>query len=306
MHSIKEITTDILIIGAGAAGLSVYYGAKKAGSRALICDEREYAGGILPQCIHEGFGLGYFGENLTGPGYLNEYMRKLPQKGLENDLLLKTTALSVTKDRTALLSNETGLIRVHFRKLAVCTGCREKTFYSLICTGERPQGIYTAGEAQELINIRKKDIGQVIVILGSGDIGQIMARRFTLLGKRVAAVIEQKDRLGGLLRNRRDCIDAFNIPVMLNSTVTEIHGYPDLRGVTVKNSVTGTEDHIPCDTLVTGMGLIPDKDIAADLLDNGRYPDWVFFSGNASHVHEIVDAVTKEGEALGASLANEY
>ncbi len=302
MEEIREMTTDILIVGAGAAGLSVYFGVQKAGGTALIADERDVPGGILLQCIHKGFGLGVFGEDLTGPEYLSHYLRKMSENG-DSSLLLSTTVLSLSRDKTALLSGPKGLIKVRFRELVLATGCREKPLYALPVEGPRPSGIYTAGEAQELVNLLKREIGNRIVILGSGDIGQIMARRLSLLGKKVLAVIEKNDHPGGLLRNRKQCLEAFHIPVILSATVTKIHGMPALSGVTVFHSDTGKEELIACDTLVTSLGLIPDRTIVDGLLTDGEYPSWVHFAGNADHVHEIVDSVTKEGEALGEKLA---
>ena len=302
MEEIREMTTDILIVGAGAAGLAVFFGVQKAGSTALLCDERDVPGGILPQCIHKGFGLGVFGEDLTGPEYLSHYLRKMSENG-DSSLLLSTTVLSLSRDKTALLSGPKGLIQVRFRELVLATGCREKPLYALPVEGPRPSGIYTAGEAQELVNLLKREIGNRIVILGSGDIGQIMARRLSLLGKKVLAVIEKNDHPGGLLRNQKQCLEAFHIPVILSATVTRVHGMPALSGVTVFHSDTGKEEFIACDTLITSLGLIPDRTIADGLLTDGEYPSWVHFAGNADHVHEIVDSVTREGEALGEKLA---
>ena len=340
MEEIREMTTDILIVGAGAAGLAVFFGVQKAGGTALLCDERDVPGGILPQCIHKGFGLGVFGEDLSGPEYLERYLKRMKEAGvnaglpaegkssekvssrekfhgerssmtestsedgqLTRSMMFSTTVLSLSRDKTALLSGPKGLIQVRFRELVVATGCREKPLYALPVEGPRPSGIYTAGEAQELVNLMKREIGNRIVILGSGDIGQIMARRFTLLGKKVLAVIEKNDHPGGLLRNQKQCLEAFHIPVILSATVTRIHGMPSLSGVTVSHSDTGKEELIACDTLVTSLGLIPDRTIADGLLADGQVPSWVHFAGNADHVHEIVDSVTREGEALGEKLA---
>lgn len=310
MDNIPFVTTDTLIIGAGAAGLAVYYGVRSHGGEALLLDERDRPGGILRQCIHNGFGLGVFGEDLTGPEYLARYLeriRSLPggKERFTSDLLLSTTVISVSPDRTALCTNLTGLFIVRFRQLAVASGCREKPLYSLPVEGPRPEGIYTAGEAQELLNLQNREIGNEIVILGSGDIGQIMARRFSLHGKTVKAVIEKEGKLGGLLRNQKQCLEAFHIPVILRATVTGIHGFPYLSGVTIRHLDTGIEEFLSCDTLVTSLGLIPDRTIAENLRENGSYPSYVHFIGNADHVHEIVDSVTREGEKMGEIIVSQ-
>ena len=300
MSEIKQLTTDILVIGGGAAGIAVAANSARAGRSVVLVDRRAYLGGILPQCIHHGFGLGVYGEDLTGPEYLERQLEGFRSSGAT--YIASATVLEVSQDRYATISSSDGLCQIHFEHCVLATGCRERTLYSLGVAGTRPQGIYTAGEAQELINLAHQDIGNRIFILGSGDIGQIMARRFSLLGKTVVGIAEIRSELGGIKRNREECIEAFNIPVLLNSTITEVRGYPTLTGATVRHIDSGANEFIECDTLITALGLIPDRSLAEPLAKDGKYPSWLHFCGNANYVHEIVDTVTSEGMRLGATL----
>ena len=294
---------DILIVGAGAAGMAAALGAAEAGaSRILLLDRAERPGGILPQCIHSGFGLHRFHEDLRGPEYAARYAAMLAAEPAI-ELRLGTTVLSLSGDRTALLSSRAGLERVAFARCLLCCGAREKPIGALNIAGTRPAGIFTAGQAQALVNLGGYDVGRRIVILGSGDIGMIMARRFALLGREVAALVEQSAALGGLARNRRQCVEAFHIPVRLRSTVTEIHGMPRIAGVTLRDLDSGAEELLPCDTLVTAVGLIPERELEKPLLRGGQPPDWLAFAGNCAHIHEIVDSVSEEAQALGAAAA---
>jgi len=301
----RRIETEIFVIGAGAAGLAAAAAAAEAGSRTLIAEKNAYAGGVLPRCIHHGFGTGYFGRDLTGPEYLADYMQEI--RHLDIPILTGTTVREIRPDRSALLQSPGGMTEVHFRECVVATGCREKPLAALPVEGTRPEGIYTAGEMQELVNLKGADPGERILILGSGDIGQIMARRFCLLGKQVVGMVEIRDRLGGLERNRRECIEAFHIPVFLNATVKKVVGYPRLTATVVGFSDGRPDREIPCDTLITAMGLIPDRSLTKNLENygniSGKTPNWLHFCGNADTVHEIVDRVTLEGERLGRQLA---
>ena len=299
-ENIKRIRTEILIIGAGAAGMAAAYSAASKGADVLVCDERSCPGGILAQCIHSGFGSGRYGRDMTGPEYSELESRVFLNSGA--GYLPRTRVISIHSDRTAIASGPSGLMEISFDECILASGCREKPLGSLPVGGTRPDGIYTAGEAQEMVNIGHMDIGSVIFILGSGDIGLIMARRFALLGKTVAGIAEIRDTLGGMARNRKECVEAFNIPVYLQSTVTEVHGYPHLESVTLHHFDTDTDEIIECDTLITSLGLIPDRILAEELLTEGQYPEWLHFCGNADKVHEIADSVSAEDEKLGSQI----
>ena len=287
---------DYLIIGGGAAGMAAALAAAEKGACVLLAERDERLGGVLNQCIHNGFGLGYFGEDLTGPAYAARFVERVERAKVR--VLTGTMVLRLRPDKTALLSGREGLRTVAFDKCVLAAGCREKTIGSLPVHGTRPAGVFTAGTAQRLVNLGHYDIGRRIVILGSGDIGQIMARRFTLLGKQVAAMVEIRDALGGLVRNRRNCIEAYHIPVILNATVDEILGRGRISGVMVRHLDTGERERIDCDTLVTALGLIPERELLADLETDGRPPDWLKSCGNCDYIHEIVDTVTTQAEQL--------
>lgn len=293
---------DLLVIGGGAAGMAAAITASENGfEKILIAEREEYLGGILPQCIHNGFGLGYFKEDLTGPQYAERFIKKIQDSSVE--IWTLAAVLSVTSDKTAIISStEKGLCRISFNELVLATGCRETPIGALPVYGTRPAGIFTAGQAQRMVNLQHLIPGQNIVILGSGDIGLIMARRFTLIGCKVHAVIEKRDTCGGMLRNYRDCIQAFNIPLLTNSTVTEVHGEGRICGVTVVNIETGENNYIPCDTLITAVGLIPERELLRPF--GSELPAWIHLCGNCDYVHEIVDTVTTQAEKLGAKIAN--
>ena len=284
---------DVLIVGGGAAGMAAAWAACRAGlGRVVLADREERLGGVLPQCIHHGFGLGYFQEDLTGPEYAQRWIARLSETAAE--VLLETTVLSVSPDRTAVLSGpKTGLRRLAFDRLILATGCRETPIGALPVAGTRPAGIFTAGQAQRMVNLEGYDLGREIVILGSGDIGLIMARRFTLRGCRVLAVVEREAACGGMARNYRDCILAYHIPLVTRATVTEVHGEGRITGVTVTHLDTGAEELLPCDTLITAVGLVPERELLRPL---GReLPPWVSLCGNCDYVHQIVDSVTTQG-----------
>ena len=274
--------------------------AANCGADVLLCDERPYLGGILPQCIHSGFGAGRYGREMTGPEYCALEEKAFRASGAE--FLPDTSVLSIDPDRSAVVSGPKGIMRIGFEECVLATGCRERPLWSLPVEGTRPSGIYTAGEAQEMINLGHMDIGDRVFILGSGDIGVIMARRFTLLGKTVLGIAEIKDHLGGLRRNQIDCIEAYDIPVHLASTVTAVHGYPHLEAVTLLDTDSGSTRIIECDTLITSLGLIPDQSLAEPLMSEGGLPGWLHLCGNADMVHEIADSVSAEAERLGNEL----
>ena len=293
---------DLLIVGAGAAGMAAALGAARAGAaEVLLVDRNDRPGGILPQCVHSGFGLRYFHEDLRGPEYAARFARALAETNVT--LRLDTTVLELRGDRTALLSSRGALARVGFRRCILCCGAREKPIGALGVAGTRPAGVFTAGQAQKLVNLGGYSVGRRVVILGSGDIGMIMARRFTLSGCEVVMMVERDAAPGGLARNRKACVEAFRIPLRLRATVTEIHGFPRITGVTVRDLDTGAETLVSCDTLVTAVGLIPERELALPLLRGGTPPDWLAFAGNCDSIHEIVDSVTAEALALGAAAA---
>ena len=286
---------DLLVIGCGAAGMAAALAAREAGAERVLIAERESSpGGILRQCIHHGFGLGYFHEDLTGPQYAQRFIDRLEGSGIE--LRCDTTVLELRKNRTALLSSADGLEEVAFRRCVLATGCRERAIGSLPVSGTRPSGIFTAGSAQKMINLMGLDIGRRIVILGSGDIGMIMARRFSLLGKEVLAMVEQSSAPGGLARNVKNCIEAYSIPVLTRSTVVRVHGRGRISAVTVRNLDSGEQQLIECDTLIVSVGLIPERELVSRF---DTLPHWLRLCGNCDYVHEIVDTVSMQAQAVG-------
>lgn len=301
MADITERTADILIVGSGAAGMAAAAAAASCGASVIVADDRAVPGGILNQCVHRGFGLGRYGRDMSGPEYSDEESKILRET--DAVCLQKCRVLSLSEDRTALISSPAGLERIGFSECVLATGCTERPLWSLPVAGTRPEGIYTAGEAQEMTELVGYDLGDRIFILGSGDIGQIMARRFVQLGKTVVCMAEKNDRLGGLKRNQEECIKAYDIPVVLKSTVTEIHGSPRITGVTLHHLDTGEDEYIECDTLITALGLDPDRSLADSLRDEHGYPEWLHFCGNADYVHEIADSASAQGERLGRELA---
>jgi len=284
----------LLIVGAGAAGLSAAISAWNAGCRdVLIADRASAPGGVLPQCIHRGFGLAAFGEELSGPEYTERLLAELAGTGVR--LSLDTEVLSVSDDRTVVLSRRGGVSRVRFERLILASGCREKSIGALSVAGTRPAGIFTAGQAQEMINLRHQDPGSEILILGSGDLGMILARRFALEGKHVIAVLEQAAHYGGMARNYHRCIEAYHIPLRCCMTVREIHGEGRISGVTAEHLDSGEREYIPCDTLVTALGLIPEKTLAQGL----EASSWLSLAGNCCRVHDIVDSAASQAQRVG-------
>lgn len=301
MHKVR-----LLIIGAGAAGMAAALAAEKEfkdTKEQILLVERDAApGGVLKQCIHQGFGLSYFHQDMTGVEYMQAFREKLSHSSIR--ILCDTSVQKITAQKTATLCGpQTGCIDVAFDQLILATGCYERPFASLGISGTRPSGIFTAGEAQRLINICHKNIGERIVILGSGDMGQILARRVSIQGKQVIAMIEQQSTCGGNRKNRHDCLEAYHIPVLLSSTITRIHGTGHITGVTVQNSSTKEETYISCDTLISAIGLIPERSLIRHLEQDGQYPDWITLCGNCEHVHTIVDHATMQGENAGKEIA---
>ena len=297
----NTLYTDILIIGAGAAGMAAVLAAEKKGyQKILLAERKETPGGILLQCTHQGFGLGYFREDLTGIEYADRFRRMLEKSCAK--ILNRTMVLQLYQDRTALLAGKDGLTRVCFEKCIMATGCRERTIQSLPVGGTRPSGIMTCGTAQKLMNIDKLEIGDEIVILGTGDVGQIVARDLIKKGRKVLAMIEQNDVPGGLKRNQEQCLKAFSIPVMLKTQITGICGSGRIEGVIVRHLDTEAEEFLPCRTLLTAIGMIPEREAAGKLLEGASLPDWFYLVGNCDYVHDIVDSVTADAFKLESVL----
>ncbi len=316
---------QLIIIGGGPAGMSAAVAAYEAGIRDLLIIERDaHLGGILQQCIHNGFGLHQFGEELTGPEYAYRYVEKVREYQIP--YLLETMVLSISENRTVTAINrERGIFTLDAGAVILAMGCRERPRGALNIAGTRPAGIYSAGTAQKLVNQKGCLPGKDVVILGSGDIGLIMARRMTLEGARVHAVCELMPYSGGLARNIEQCLHDFDIPLKLSHTVVNIHGKERITGVTVaevdqnRKPIPGTEEEIPCDTLLLSVGLIPENELSRDagisldpitggaLVDQDRETDipGVFACGNVLHVHDLVDFVSEEA-ALAGRAAAEY
>jgi len=315
---------ELVIIGGGPAGMSAAVAAKENGINDLLIIERDdRLGGILNQCIHNGFGLHKFKEELSGPEYADRYAKKVQE--LQIPYMLKTTVLSISDEKIITATNETdGIIEIQAKAIILAMGCRERPRGALNIAGARPAGIYSAGTAQRFVNIKGYMPGKEVVILGSGDIGLIMARRMTLEGAKVKAVCELMPYSGGLTRNIVQCLNDFDIPLYLSHTVTEIHGKDRVTGVTVmkvdekRTPVSGSEMYIPCDTLLLSVGLIPENEltkqagIEMDRVTSGAIVDQnretsvpgIFACGNVLHVHDLVDFVSDESEIAGISAAN--
>ncbi len=285
---------DILVVGAGAAGMAASVAAYDAGCRnILLVDRAPTLGGVLLQCLHHGFGLTTFGNELTGPEYALRMSEQLQKTNAKKRM--ETHVISITSDKTALLSNRNGLYSIAFDQLILASGCREKPIGALPISGTRPSGIFTAGQAQEMIHLRHQDLGNHVLILGSGDLGMIMAQRFALEGKHVIAVVEQKPHYSGLARNYHRCIEPYKIPLLCSATITEIRGDDRITGVTLQSLNTGKCQYLPCDTLITAVGLVPDQELVQDLEDL----NWVHLSGNCNRVHSIVDSAVSEASMVG-------
>ena len=301
---------DFIIIGGGAAGMTAACRIRKGSPQAkvLLIDRGETLGGILCQCVHHGFGLSYFGEDLTG----TEYARRLEQqvKNASVQVLLCTEVLEVSPDKTLTFSNAQGIQTCSFRHLILASGCTERALGSLGVSGTRPAGIFTAGEAQKLINVHHQDIGDRAVIIGSGDIGMILARRLSLCGKEVICMTEIADKSPALSRNRINCLEAFHIPLLLRTRLTEVHGYPHIEAVTLLDIPTNTLRRVECSLLIVAAGLLPDRTLIQNFFpplweaapDLNALPKWLHLCGNCHHVHPIVDGVSFQAEKLADRL----
>ena len=316
--------TELVIIGGGPAGMSAAIAAYEQGIRDILILERDDSlGGILRQCIHNGFGLHKFGEELTGPEYAWKYEKRIHE--LSIPYKLNTMVLDISPDKVITATNtEDGIFQIQAKAVILAMGCRERAKGALNIAGTRPAGIFSAGTAQKFVNMKGYMPGREVVILGSGDIGLIMARRMTLEGAKVKAVCELMPYSGGLARNIQQCLHDFDIPLKLSHTVVEVHGKERVTGVTIakvdenRRPIPETKEYIPCDTLLLSVGLIPENELSRSagvelspvtsgaLVDQSRETciEGVFACGNVLHVHDLVDFVSEEAEIAGRGAAN--
>ncbi len=318
-----ELSYDIVIAGGGPAGLAAAVAARKNGTERILILERDTRiGGILLQCIHNGFGLHHFGEELTGPEYAGRFAAQVEELGIEYKTDTMVLEISSDKKVTAINTKD-GLMVIQAKAVILAMGCRERTRGALVIPGSRPAGIFTAGSVQRFVNIDGYLPGKKVVILGSGDIGLIMARRLTLEGAEVKLVCELMPFSAGLTRNIVQCVENFGIPLKFSHTITQIHGKERVEGVTVsqvdknRKPIPGTEEYVECDTLLLSVGLIPENELSKgcgveiDSSTSGPVVnehmqtsvEGIFACGNTVHVHDLVDFVTAESLRAGENAA---
>ena len=325
---LERLERDVAVLGGGPAGLAAARAAAEAGARVALVEREDRLGGILKQCVHDGFGLARFGERLTGPEYASREAASALAAGVEartGSYVVEAARAGPGAGFVLRCLRRGGAYELAVRSLVLATGCRERTDRQVLIQGDRPAGILTAGLAQYMVNVQGLRPGRRAVILGSGDIGLIMARRLVLEGTEVEGVYEIKGEPSGLSRNVRQCLEDFGIPLHLSMTVTEVHGRDRVEGVTVAAAdqrgapIRGTERRVDCDTLVLSVGLIPENEVAAslglelDALTRGPRVDQsgaclgegLFCCGNALHVNDLADYVSESGEAAGRAAARQ-
>jgi len=317
----NQLKYDVVVIGAGPAGMAAAIKAQENGASVALLERSSELGGILNQCIHSGFGLQYFKEELTGPEYAQRFAEQVAEKNI--DVYLDTMVLDIDRKRNIQAINRDGILEICAGAVVLAMGCRERTRGAVHIPGDRPAGVFTAGLAQRYVNIENQKPGTRAVILGSGDIGLIMARRLTLEGIEVAGVYELMPYANGLYRNIKNCLDDFGIPLHLSTTVTRINGHGRVTSIETSKvdenlkPIPGTEEVIPCDTLLLSIGLIPENELSLKAgvtlnpVTNGASVDsrlqtdvpGIFACGNVLHVHDLVDNVSIEAEQAGIEAA---